>query len=613
MAQEGKAIQWYEWGKEAFTKATAENKPILLSISGSWCYWCHVMDDTTYSDAKVIAKIKENFVPIKVDTDRRPDINARYNLGGWPTTAFLTPEGELITGETYLSPAKMMNFLESVLHYHEEYPSGSGQKPWEDEERKAGKGRYPLKGETYQKKEGIFETETFADLIGFIAAQIKGNFDEEYGGFGEAPKFPMTEALELSQLAYLYEENEEWKHIFTHTLRFMYSGGIFDPVEGGFFRYSTTRDWSIPHYEKMLEDNARLLLVLLHSYKLTSDEVFAQASREVLAYLENNLYLPERGGWAGSQNADEEYYNLPLERRQQRGKPAIDKTIYVNWNAFLVRSLFAASVLLAEPKWYDYALATLNMLSRQCYEPEKGMVHYLAEGEEKARVWGLLEDQAAMGLALTAAYQHSGEMRWLEMARELAGYCLEHLSLEGGGLRDKPMWEEDLGKLTEPLFDLASNSLSARWFVEMSALTGEEAYLEKASDFVHSFTKEYRQQPLLSAGLALAALGVREKPAVIEVVGAKNDPALLKLHSTALAEIVPPKVVKLLEPRQAQEMGRPAYQKANEASRAYACLGRHCFQPAGSPGELQQVVHQMIKERRAHVLFTVKKSASGIK
>ena len=108
MNKESKTIQWYEWGEEAFAEAAVENKPILLSISGAWCHWCHVMDDTTYSDAKVIAKIEESFVPVRVDTDLRPDINARYNLGGWPTTAFLTPGGELITGGTYIPPEKMM-------------------------------------------------------------------------------------------------------------------------------------------------------------------------------------------------------------------------------------------------------------------------------------------------------------------------------------------------------------------------------------------------------------------------------------------------------------------------------------------------------------------------
>ncbi len=605
--KESQTIQWHEWGKEAFEKAAKEKKPLLLSISGSWCHWCHVMDETTYSDARVIAGIAENFVPVRVDTDRRPDINARYNLGGWPTTAFLTPEGELITGGTYLPPGKMADVLKSVARYYKEQPEEVAKEHEREGAGERKKTAIPLK-ETYQVKEGTYETETFADLIGFIADQFKTNFDREYGGFGKAPKFPMVEALELSQIAYVYEGDQKWEKIFTHTLRSMYSGGIFDPVEGGFFRYSTTRDWSIPHYEKMLEDNARLLSVLLISYKLTADEIFAQAARETLGYLENNLYLPNMKGWAGSQDADEAYYALPLEKRQQREKPAIDRTIYVNWNAYLVRSLFSAAVILAEPQWYSHALETLQMLLDRCYQPEKGMAHYLEEGVEEAQLWGMLEDQAAMGLALTAAYQHSGEGHWLEMARQLSKFCLEHLATEEGCFRDKPVQEGELGRLAEPLFDLRNNALCACWFVEMAGLTGEEAYLEKAADIVHSFTDEYRQHPLLSAGLALAAFGVRETPAVIEVVGEKSDPTLLKLHSTALAEFVPPKVVKLLSPEQLQELKQRGHE-SREGIAAYACLGFHCFEPAGNPQELQEVVHKMIKERRAHVLFTVKESS----
>jgi uncharacterized protein YyaL (SSP411 family) len=607
--QEGKTIQWYEWGKEAFNEANKKKKPILLSITGTWCHWCHVMEETTYSDPEVIAKVEESYIPVKVDTDRRPDINARYNLGGWPTTAFLTPEGELITGGTYLPPGEMVEVLENVESHYRSRPSGIGKEHGQEDREKERKRMAVPTRETYRIGEGIYETETFADLIGFVASQLQRNFDQEYGGFGRAPKFPMVEALELSQIAFLYEGDKKWERIFAHTLRSMYSGGIFDPVEGGFFRYSTTRDWSIPHFEKMLEDNARLLSVLLTSYKLTDDEVFAQASREVLSYLENNLYLSGMEGWAGSQDADEEYYSLSLEGRRQRSKPGIDETIYVNWNAMLIRSLFSAAVILAEPKWYDLAMTTLRMLGSRCYEADKGMAHYLIAGKEKARLWGMLEDQAAMGLALSAAYQHSGEEHWLGMARQLARYCLEYLSTGEGCLRDKPVHVEELGMLAEPVFDLRNNALCACWFVEMAGLTGEDAYLEKAADIVHSFTEEYRQHPLLSAGLALSALGVREPAAVIEVMGAKNDPAVLKLHSTALAEVIPPKVVKLLSPEQAREKkGRGVNSKKGTAA-AYACMGKHCFEPAESPEELQQVVHKMVKERRAHVLFTVKESS----
>lgn len=601
------SIGWYPWGDEAFKKAQKEDKPILLSIAGTWCHWCHVMDDGTYSDQQVVGEINKNFIPIRVDTDQRPDINTRYNLGGWPTTAFLTPEGDVIAGGTYIPPEEMLEMISGVRRLYRQDPAGIDREMPAGDDVEFAQSGPPPKMETKKRKIGM-ETETFADLIGFTADQIKENYDSRYGGFGNFPKFPMFEALELAQVACLYQEgDQQWEKIFTHTLRSMFTGGIYDSVEGGFFRYSTTRDWSVPHYEKMLEDNARLLHLLLTTYKFTADEFFAHASRDVLRYLENNLYLPESGCWAGSQDADEEYYALPLNERQERAKPGIDRNIYVNWNALLVRSLFFASVILAEAKWYDRAMVTLNTLRQRCYQPGNGMAHYLSKEDANAHVWGLLEDQASMGLALTAAYQHSGDPDWLDFSRELAEYCLETLSMERGALCDRPLRDQELGRLALPHFDLRQNSLCARWFTELALLTGEEAYLEKAADLVHAFMGEYRRHSLFSAALARAAFGVRERGATIDVVGTTDDPALLNLHSTALAAFVPPKVVRLLSPDQARKWGYEEYARVDQAT-AFACMGRHCFEPAKDPIELEQVVEKMVKERRAHVLFTVKQS-----
>ena len=186
------SINWYSWGNEAFEKAKAENKPILLSISGSWCHWCHVMDNTTYSDKQVIRTINRDFVPIRVDTDRRPDINARYNLGGWPTTAFLTPEGYIITGATYIPPEKMLASMEEVTELYREDPERIKKEARIRDSKISGE------EENFQRKrkrtvargDGALETETFADLLGFAADKVKEQYDKEYGGFGSSPKFP---------------------------------------------------------------------------------------------------------------------------------------------------------------------------------------------------------------------------------------------------------------------------------------------------------------------------------------------------------------------------------------------------------------------------------------
>lgn len=199
----------------------------------------------------------------------------------------------------------------------------------------------------------------------------------------------MTEALDLAQIAYVYQGDEKWKNIFEHTLRSMSERGIFDRIEGGFFRYS--QDWNMPNYEKTLDDNARLLQLTLISYHLTGDVFFAGVSRDILRYLEENLYLPGLKCWAGSQEADLAYYSLNLEERNEKGKPSVDRTVYVNKNALVVRSLLAAAVYLSEPRWHDLALGTLESIMQHCYQDERGMAHYLFEGDKEAGLGGCLK------------------------------------------------------------------------------------------------------------------------------------------------------------------------------------------------------------------------------
>src|SRR5579875_3527969 len=210
-------IAWRPWEAATFAQAQAEDKPILLAISAVWCHWCHVMDETSYSDPEVIETINERFIPIRVDNDRRPDVNARYNMGGWPTTAILTPEGDPITGGTYIPPSQLKRTLDQV-----------------------------------------------AELYKTHKAEIADGFDPEYGGFGYEPKFPQTDALELLLLEYrrsraLGSPDERLYNMLAKTALGMARGGMYDHVEGGFFRYSTTRDWSVPHFEKMAEDHGGLL------------------------------------------------------------------------------------------------------------------------------------------------------------------------------------------------------------------------------------------------------------------------------------------------------------------------------------------------------------------
>ncbi|MBV8424567.1 MAG: thioredoxin domain-containing protein, partial [Candidatus Eremiobacteraeota bacterium] len=247
-------IGWMDWGRDAFARAKETDRPILLGISAVWCHWCHVMDETTYSDQRVIDLIRDRYVPIRIDNDQHPDINARYNMGGWPTTAFLSPSGEILTGATYVAPDDFARVLEHVAAI------------WQDKKERADierrlHGREATRDGNTPSPNG---TSIDPHAVTSIAATITAGYDQEYGGFGDAPKFPQADALRFLLLLYRRDRahdkaDERLYEILARTALAMARGGMYDHVEGGFFRYSTTRDWSVPHFEKMAEDHAGLL------------------------------------------------------------------------------------------------------------------------------------------------------------------------------------------------------------------------------------------------------------------------------------------------------------------------------------------------------------------
>jgi len=316
-------IKWREWGEDAFREAKETGKPVLLSLSAVWCHWCHVMDETSYSDEGVISFVNEHFIPVRVDNDQRPDVNARYNMGGWPTTAFLTPEGEILAGATYVPPDQMKDLLPKVnVHWQSNRLEIAG-KAQELRQRR----QTAMSGER-----GELSGRSFDDIL----RSVIENYDPVYGGFGEAPKFPHTDAIDLLLYAYRKKRDPDLLHMARKTLEFMSRGGVFDHEWGGFFRYATRRDWSEPHFEKMLEDNAKLLSNLLSLYRSTKDDAHAETARRTIAYLEWKLRDKKRGFFYGSQDADEEFYKLSKEDREREQEPYIDHTCYVSWNAMAV-------------------------------------------------------------------------------------------------------------------------------------------------------------------------------------------------------------------------------------------------------------------------------------
>jgi len=301
-------VQWLEWGSAAFERAEREDKPILLDIGAVWCHWCHVIDRESYENEEIARLINQHYVAVKVDRDERPDIDSRYQTavsalsgqGGWPLTAFLTPDGKPFYGGTYFPPDDrygrpgMKRILETIA---QSYRSNRTQIHTSAEQIAEALGR----AERFQSAPGA--QGGAATVVGDILQNIVGLYDAENGGFGRAPKFPHPTALELLLDQYLERGERRYLDIAVSVLEAMGRGGIYDQIGGGFHRYSVDEHWRVPHFEKMSYDNAGLLVSYLHAYQLTGHEFFREISGGILSFVESVLSRPG-GGFYASQDAD---------------------------------------------------------------------------------------------------------------------------------------------------------------------------------------------------------------------------------------------------------------------------------------------------------------------
>jgi uncharacterized protein YyaL (SSP411 family) len=314
-------VQWHEWGDEAFAQARRENKPILLDIGAVWCHWCHVMDRESYEDPAIAAIVNEHFIAVKVDRDERPDIDSRYQAavqavsgqGGWPLTAFLTPDGKPFYGGTYFPPSdgygrpSFRRVLLSIANAFKEKNSDVVE-------------------QATMLESAIAQAESFAGRSGRISlAAITAiqesalkMFDPRNGGFGEAPKFPHPSALDLLIERYARGTSssssdkkeapavstDQLQSVVVTTLEKMARGGVYDQLAGGFHRYSVDERWVVPHFEKMCYDNSELLKTYVHAYQATGNSFFADVARDIIRWMDEWLSDRERGGFYASQDAD---------------------------------------------------------------------------------------------------------------------------------------------------------------------------------------------------------------------------------------------------------------------------------------------------------------------
>jgi len=301
-------IDWHEWGPEAFARAKEENKPILLDIGAVWCHWCHVIDRESYENPEIAGMINKFYVAVKVDRDERPDVDARYQSaisaisgqGGWPLTAFLTPEGKPFFGGTYFPPEDAMGrpgFKRILLGVAESFKTrrkevDTSAQALEDAVAKA---------EVFKTARGEFD----ATIVDSVIESALSMFDDQHGGFGQAPKFPHASATDLLLERYQSTGAKSLLHVAERTLTGMAHGGVYDQIAGGFHRYSVDERWCVPHFEKMTYDNSELLKNYLHGYQVTGNPLFRETAEGIITWVNEVLSDQARGGFYGSQDADQ--------------------------------------------------------------------------------------------------------------------------------------------------------------------------------------------------------------------------------------------------------------------------------------------------------------------
>jgi hypothetical protein len=387
-------VAWHEWGPEAFARAVAEDKPILLDIGAVWCHWCHVMDRESYENASLARVINEHFIAVKVDRDERPDVDSRYQSavsaisgqGGWPLTAVLTPEGKPFFGGTYFPREERYGrpgFERVLLTMADVWKS--------------------RRDEVIESADSVLaaveQNESFVGYSGVLSlgiveamvASAVGQFDQRFGGFGSQPKFPHPAALDLLLDVSARTGDEKARQAALVTLERMAQGGVYDQLGGGFHRYSVDERWIVPHFEKMLYDNSELLKNYVHAFQSFADPQMAAVAKDILRWMDEWLSDRERGGFYASQDAD-----IDLD----------DDGDYFTWTREEAAAVLNPEELAIAGSYYD-----IGDLGDMQHNPKKNVLHITEPLQGVATRAGILLDRAAELLASAQAKLYAARLQ----------------------------------------------------------------------------------------------------------------------------------------------------------------------------------------------------------
>jgi uncharacterized protein YyaL (SSP411 family) len=548
-------VDWYPWGDEAFAEARRRDVPVLLSVGYSACHWCHVMAHESFEDPDVAAVMNELFVNVKVDREERPDVDAIYmdatqamtGAGGWPMTVFLTPDGRPFYAGTYFPPrtAHGRPGFVDLLHA----VAGAWRSRRSDVEQQADQLSEAVRARSTLDTDLPFDAGAAPDvdaaaLLGATYERLRAAFDPHFGGFGGAPKFPQVTFLELVARAYARNRSPDTLAMLTTTLDAMASGGIYDHLGGGFARYSVDARWLVPHFEKMLYDQAQLLRAYVHGWQLTGRPEWRQVAEETVAYVLRDLRPAEGVGVWSAEDADSEgvegrfyvwsldevrrvagdvadaaleWYGVTeagnfeganilwrprrgellrppdveearrrlFEARSSRVRPGLDDKVLTEWNAMFVSALAEAGAALGRPDWLDTAAGIAEFLLASLRRPSDGRwLRSWQGGRANPSLLAYAADHAWLVDAFTRLAEARGEARWIAEARAVADALLSLFEdREGGGFFTSGDDAERLLVRQKDHYDGATpsaNGVAAVALARLSALCGEERYATAA-------------------------------------------------------------------------------------------------------------------------------------
>ena len=569
-------LPWHQWGQEAFDRAQAEDKLILLDLTAVWCHACHVMDQTTYADPKVLALLQANFIPVRVDTDQRPDLESRYRTGGWPTTSLLLPTGEIIFQANSLEPEVMIDLLQEARVLYDSEKEDLRQQAarlWDRVKK-----RMPRE----EPQAGVLRP----SMANHSVEMMKKEFDFVNGGFRDHPKFFEPEAIQMALTYGFFENDVELIKMGLTTLEQQVA--LLDPVWGGFYRYAEHADWTQPHFEKMLTVQAQNLQNYVTAYQFTGNKEFKHISLRIIEYVERFLTDPHTGLFFESQDADvrdldgvtlvsgAKYFSWDMIHRKANGMPSVDDKMYTGSNADMAWAYLHAAQVLGKTELKKRALRVLQRMVKERFDEEKGVAHEM--GVHSFPLQGLLSDHIRLGLALVEAFRTTDDFTYLQQAEALAQVNQRILEdTKGGGFFDLPHSSENLGLLNIPTKPARENLQAVRWYVDLFHLTGKDTYRLTAERTLKSVVGTPQLLPIALIGLAVDEWF--RPPVHIAVVGMPDDGLTQALWEAAQGLFCPRKMVKQFHPLQGSlKWGDITFPYEGKPS-AFICTDQICLAP----------------------------------